>query len=57
MREFREGGVLFWASRGGDNGAQFSHALFQRGGHNALRVSKIEQFGCTVFPVGPRGMT
>jgi hypothetical protein len=53
--EFSEGGVLFWASGGGYQGAQLSHALFQGGGHNALRVSEIGEFGCTVFPVRSRG--
>jgi len=30
--ESSEGGVLFWASGGGYQGAQLSHALFQGGG-------------------------
>jgi hypothetical protein len=51
--EFREGGILFCARRGGDEGAQVSHSLFQRGRHNDLRFAEIAGFRSTVLRVCP----
>jgi hypothetical protein len=51
--EFRQCGILLCALGGGDEGAQVSNSLFQRGGHNALRVSEITELRPTVLRVCP----
>ena len=52
--EFSERGILLRAGSGGDKGTQVSHALFQRGGHNSLRLTEIHRLSCTAFLVRPR---
>src|SRR5579859_5863980 len=46
--EFGEGSFLFSAGGGRDQGAQLSHALFQGGGHNPLRMAEIGELNSTV---------
>lgn len=42
--EFLQGSILLGSSSGGDESTQVPNALFQGGGHNALRLSEILEF-------------
>jgi hypothetical protein len=54
--EFPEGGILFCAGGGGDDGAQFSHTMFRRGRHNDSSFAEIGELGCRVLLVRGRRM-
>lgn len=54
--EFGKGGILFHARSGGDEGTQFSNALFGRGGHNQPRLAEIAGLRSTALPVCVGGM-
>ena len=52
--KFPQGGILFLAGGGGDDGAKISHTLFRRGVHNQLSLAESGKFGCRVLLVRGR---